>query len=67
MSVFITYHKEVEKPSDVKSLVPFGILDKHIKSYLEERDLYQEDYYIDYNAWYCFIYLENGDRIDVEL
>jgi hypothetical protein len=63
----ITLHKEIPRPAKVTSLVPFVVLDNIIRRYLSEHTIEQEDYYIDYNPWFCFIYVDGGIRIDVEL
>lgn len=64
----ITYHTNVPKKDSITSVVPHTILNEEIHKFIRELDLpFQRYYYYFNNAIYFFIYLNNGDRIDVEI
>lgn len=64
----ITYHKEVSKPESLESTIPHSILNEEIQGFIKDRiGIPQIDYYCDFNGHFTFIYLDNGDRIDVAL
>lgn len=63
----ITYHKEIAKPDGVIASIPHAILDMGIRLFIDVKGCTQHEYYINHNDWYFFIYLDNGDRIDVAL
>lgn len=66
--MYITYHKEITKPEEVTAFIPHICLHYNIQSFIEENNCAQKDgYYFDSNGFYMFIYLDNGDRIDVLL
>lgn len=65
--MYITYHLQIEKPSDVTNTIPHEVLNKEIQDFLKERNCIQKHYYFFDNGFYFFIYLENGNRVDVEL
>lgn len=66
--MYITYHKEVSKPVGIHSnSLPHIILDKEVRELIEKYDAVQEFYYWRNNGYYFFIYLDKGDRIDIEL
>lgn len=66
--MYITYHKEVEKPKDVTAFIPHICLNQDIQNFITEHKCKQIDgYYVDSNGFYFFIYLDNGDRIDCSL
>lgn len=64
--MYITYHKDISQPEGL-GLYPFACMNKELQAKLIEWDVKQTSYAIDYNAWYLFIYLKNGDRVDVSL
>lgn len=62
----ITYHKEVTTKHTDLGYIPHELLHPNIKAYIETLDVKQAIYQITCNGYYFFIYLDNGDRIDVE-
>jgi len=65
--MYITYHEEIERPEGVDNNMPHMALNTDIRNYLEERGVAKRSYYTKMNGYYLFIYLFNGDRIDVKL
>lgn len=66
--MYITYHKELTRPKKVNSFIPHQCLNEDIQKFIKEHNCQQVDgYYVDNNGFYFFIYLDNGDRIDVKL
>jgi hypothetical protein len=65
--MYITYHKDVVSPGIPVPYIPHNVLDKDIKEFILEKDVEQKSYEIRSNETHCFIYLNNGDRIDVQL
>lgn len=64
--MLITYHKEIS-PKGNEIRFPFDGFDEEIRSYLCKKLYLQEEYFISYNGYFLFIYLINGDRIDINL
>ena len=62
-----TYHLKIKKPSDITNSIPFSVLSKELKLFLQEHNAVQERYYFEDNGFYFFLYLSNGDRIDCQL
>lgn len=66
--MYITYHKEIDKPVGIIiQNLPHIVLDDKIRQFIEERGVKQDNYYFKSNNYYMFIYLDNGDRVDVQL
>ena len=65
--MYITYHKEVAKPESLESTIPHLVLNEEIQEFLIKRGILQIEYYFHFNGHFTFIYLDNGDRIDVAL
>lgn len=63
----ITYHKEVPYKGVNEPTLPHCILDDKLKTYLENKEVKQDSYHFHDNGFYFFIYLNNGDRVDVML
>ncbi len=63
--MYITYHREVGAP---KEYIPMAhnILNKEIQDFIAEYHAYQEYYKVRSNASNFFIYLDSGDRIDIQ-
>lgn len=62
----ITYHKEIQLVGTNWINIPHQHLSNEIKSFIEDRNVKQDVYSVSANNWYLFIYLSNGDRIDVQ-
>jgi hypothetical protein len=65
--MYITYHKEIERPNHVNNKISHDVLSTELKKFIIEKDAEQQSYFFNDNGFYFFIYLDNGDRIDVEL
>ncbi len=63
--MYITYHKEVELKDLTLPLIQHHMLHPDIQAKLAEFDINQSAYVIDSNGYYTFLYLDNGDRIDI--
>lgn len=63
----ITYHYDVPKTDNIESTISHEVLSLELKEYLERKGVQQERYYFDDNGYYFFIYLNNGDRVDVSI
>lgn len=62
--MYITYHKELVVP-DKATLIAHCALSREIQDYIREANVLQSFYHINGNGYSLFIYLNNGDRIDV--
>lgn len=65
--MYLTYHRQIEKPEDVVNTIPHGVLSESAKDIISVYNCKQDRYYFDDNGFYFFLYLNNGDRIDIEL
>lgn len=65
--MIITYHKEIGKTTKVVNTILHTILSNEVKAFIKEHNVEQERYYFYDNGFYWFIYLDNGDRIDIQL
>lgn len=65
--MYITYHEQLAKPESVISFISAKLLSQDVVEFLNERNIHQDRYYFKDNGYYVFIYLENGDRIDIQL
>jgi hypothetical protein len=64
--MYITYHVNVPRDTKkVKTSIPHNVLNSVIQSFIIDRGIKQELYFIDCNGYYTFLYLDNGDRIDI--
>jgi len=63
----IKYYKEVFKSSFVLSSMNFNFLNKDIQEFIRKKDVEQEHYSVLSRKDVLYIYLDNGDRIDVRL
>ena len=61
----ITYHQEVERPDKVTNTIPHEILSEELKDFLKESNVVQKKYYFYDNGFFFFLYLDNGDRVDI--
>lgn len=64
--MYITYHKSIQPVGD-ESLIPHEILNEELREFIESKGLKQDHYAFHDNGMYFFIYLDNGDRVDVTL
>ena len=64
---YITYHQSVKRPEDVQNTIPYVLLAKFIQDKLIEFNCVQKAYYFSDNGFYWFLYLDNGDRVDIQL
>lgn len=64
--MYITYHKSVECPEGLSS-IPHQLLCSAVQKFITENNCLQKFYKVKSNSYYFFIYLNNGDRIDVAL
>jgi hypothetical protein len=62
-----TYHKNVPKPDDVQSTWYWEMLSEELKSFLTDKNQVQDRYFFEDNGYYVFIYLSNGDRVDIAI
>ena len=63
----ITYHVNVQLDMNA-TYFPHSCLAKEIQDFIEGRNVRAKEYLlVKSNGYYLFIYLLNGDRIDVEL
>lgn len=62
----ITYHKDLSFSGNMFK-VPHSVLNKEIQNFINEHVASQLEYLCSSNGFYFFIYLGNGDRIDVQL
>ena len=60
----ITYHKDVQ-PEGGEISINHCILNKEIQDFIKDADAIQFYYQYDCNGYYTFLYLDNGDRIDI--
>jgi hypothetical protein len=65
--MYITYHEEISIGDKEVIDFPHGCLDITIKVYLENKGISQANYKVRSNGYYLFIYLDNGDRVDVKI
>jgi hypothetical protein len=65
--MFITYHQEVNRKESITSRIYHECLHPRIQEYLETKGIKQPMYYINSNNWNTFLYLDNGDRVDIEI
>jgi len=65
--MYITYHQQIKKTDDVKNTIPHKVLCNELKDKLKEWKVEQERYYFFDNGFYWFLYLDNGDRVDMSL
>jgi hypothetical protein len=63
----ITYHEAIQKPNNVVNTIPHDLLDDGVKNYIELVGAKQDRYHFLDNGFYWFLYLQNGDRIDIKL
>lgn len=63
--MYITYHQSIERKEEICNQIPFSILSKEIQDKLTEWNVVQKAYYFDHNGFYSFLYLDNGDRVDI--
>jgi phenolic acid decarboxylase len=66
----ITYHKQIPKDDEVVNTIPHEILCDEVKEFIREQQkirgkIEQKRYYFFDNGWFWFLYLDNGDRIDI--
>lgn len=66
--MYITYHTDVAL-RDNKSLssIHHSCLHPDIQKVIEDNNETQKRYLIESNAWYTFIYLSTGNRIDISI
>ena len=65
--MYITYHLNVPLPEDDKTFDFFhSDLNEEIRDYLVNNGLMQKSYKMFASNYYLFIYLDNGDRVDVK-
>ena len=62
-----TYHKNVPKPEEVQSTWVWEMLSEELKTFLTDKNQIQNRYFFEDNGYYVFIYLSNGDRVDVKI
>lgn len=62
----ITYHEGIS-PKENEIVFPHAMLDREIRDFLLEQDVYQDTYLVSSNDYFLFIYLRNGDRVDVAI
>jgi hypothetical protein len=62
----ITYHQQISLDKEA-TYFPHSCLNKSIQDFIEERKVKEKMYLTSSNGYYLFIYLLNGDRIDVQL
>ena len=65
--MYITYHRNIIKPTEIKNTIPHIILNKEVQDKLKEVNAVQTEYFFLNNEFYCFLYLNNGNRLDIEL
>ena len=63
----ITYHYAIPKAEDVTSTIRHEILNEELQVFIEGRGEKQEQYFFFDNGFFWFLYLDNGNRIDVML
>ena len=64
-NMVLIYIKDIDTTKEKD--VPLWCLDKEIRDYLESRGVnLLTKAYIETNKYYVFIYLENGNRLDIE-
>lgn len=62
--MYITYHRLCSfEGKTIK--IPHNCLSNEIQQFIENNEVVQEEYVVGCNAFYMFISLNNGDRIDV--
>lgn len=64
--MYITYHEQILLNKKAKHL-SHVFLNEEIQDFIEERKVKQTSYEVLDNGCFLFIYLINGDRIDVAL
>lgn len=64
--MYITYHREVELNGKTIKF-PHNCLAKEIQDFIELKTAKQYFYEVKTSNSYLFIYLINGDRVDVQL
>lgn len=62
--MIITYHEDISVNGNT-ILFPHSCLNKEIQLFLSERNIFQSFYNVKSNSNFLFIYLDNGNRIDV--
>ena len=60
----ITYHQNTQ-PKGGEISINHCILNKEIQDFIKDTNATQLSYIYDCNGYYTFIYLKNGDRIDI--
>jgi hypothetical protein len=65
--MYITYHQQIIKPSKITNTIPLVILCKELQDKLKEWNVIQKRYFFFDNGFYWFLYLDNGDRVDIEI
>ena len=65
--MYITYHKEIALPESVTEEIAHKLLCSEVLDYLKARDIHQTNYYFHRGNVLYFLYLDNGDRIDIDL
>jgi hypothetical protein len=64
--MYLTYHKEVTSLKDTMSM-PMEALNQDIIDFMVKNNCLQSRYNVRSNGYAMFIYLDNGDRVDVQL
>lgn len=64
--MYITYHLECALPSEEYNTMNHSLLHPKVQDFIKERGVTQQWYYIKSNPWRTIIYLNNGDRIDIQ-
>lgn len=62
----ITYHKDIPVDNHL-TRVPHIMLDKKIRKFIKDKNVKQDTYPVKANPYWFFIYLDNGDRIDIQV
>lgn len=64
--MYITYHQQIILDPKA-NYFPHCCLHNSIQAFIEEKKVKAKTYLVTTNGYYLFIYLLNGDRIDVQL
>jgi hypothetical protein len=64
--MYITYHQQITLDPKAEYF-PHLCLHRDIQKFIEDHKVKAKTYLVTTNGYYLFIYLTNGDRIDVEL
>jgi hypothetical protein len=64
---YITYHEAITKSEKAITMVPHDVLSEELQDKLVKWNVKEDRYYFHDNGFYFFLYLSNGDRVDVLL